>query len=579
MKNRAVTVFVLAYILLGSVYSVTPTFADNDFTIKTILDESKQGILDKFLEFETNGLETPSTADSLYAEGLVQYDEAIALLISGDFENAKDPGLEALSLFEDAYEALLEAEEELVVEQEGYVGDPLAILESIIDLQDEANRIRDLIGINDLGISLADLDAKILSADTNFFQENFTEALILIESAEAILDEILSQIEFKAEEDQDKRVEAFVENLLLDLEDVIDLATELGVDESVINQLKELVDKLTNYDDPSDIFESTGTTSSHGDALSDVDSFHQDKVKLEAELVDDVTDEDSGKAKFEERIGDRIRLSIEIEDVPELCSDFTATIDGIDVIGDFEFDETTPGGVQCDLNLDSRDGDTVPAVVIGHEVIVTNGVITLSGIFSLEGEEEEEVEEIEFGGTLDGDATFDDETHITGSFTLVGETFTIFFNADTEFDDLVADDLVDGLEVEVEATPQNGDFIATEIESEEEEEVEEIEFGGTLDGDATFDDETHITGSFTLVGETFTIFFNADTEFDDLVADDLVDGLEVEVEATPQNGDFIATEIESEDYDEVSGHEEEEEVDDDSDNSGSGNSDDDESDN
>ena len=169
MKNRAVTVFVLAYILLGSVYSVTPTFADNDFTIKTILDESNEGILDKFLEFETNGVVIPSAALSLYDEGFIKYEEALGFLAQEDLENAKDPGLEALSLFEDAYEVLLEAEEELDVEPEGYVGDILAIADSITALKDESTRISALIEINDLSIiSLAELDSLITSADTNF---------------------------------------------------------------------------------------------------------------------------------------------------------------------------------------------------------------------------------------------------------------------------------------------------------------------------------------------------------------------------------------------------------------------------
>ena len=502
MKNRAVTVFVLAYILLGSVYSVTPTFADNHFTtIESILNDSKVSIDEKFAEFVDNGLEIPQDADSLYSEGLAKYDEAIALLNSGDFENAKDPGLEALSLFEDAYEVIFSAEEELGVAPEGYVGDPFQIAESIIELQNRADEISNLISINDLDISLDKLDATILSANENFTQGNSTEALTLIESAEAILDEILDQIEDNAEAEQEERVKEFVENLLLDLEDIIFIASDLGVDDSVISQLQDLINELTNLDDPNDIFEITGASSHNKDALSDVGSFHEEKVKLEAELVDDETDEDGGKAKFEERIGDRIRLSIEIENVPVgSCGDFTATIDGDPVIGDFEFDETTPDGDKCDLNLDSRDGDTVPEVVTEHGVIVTNGDITLSGTFSLKGhdndqakEDDEEVDEIELEGIL----TVIDEN--TFSLDTGDEIFTISVDDETEIDDDLELSALDTFEVEVDAVATDDGLLATEIEFDNDEvsgheEVDDDDSDNSGSGNSN-DDDSDNSGS------------------------------------------------------------------------------------
>ncbi len=96
--------------------------------------------------------------------------------------------------------------------------------------------------------------------------------------------------------------------------------------------------------------------------------------------------------------------------------------------------------------------------------------IGISG--DVEADEEEAEEEEELEGTIDGDPVFVDSTN--GSFTLKvdGDTFTIVFNDDTEFDDLVASDLKDGLEVKVEGMFTNGDFLATEIELEEEEEEE-----------------------------------------------------------------------------------------------------------
>ena len=88
---------------------------------------------------------------------------------------------------------------------------------------------------------------------------------------------------------------------------------------------------------------------------------------------------------------------------------------------------------------------------------------------------DEAEEEIELEGTVQtGSITVDG---IDGSFTLIvdGDTFTILTNENTEFEGF--DDLIDidGLEVEVEAVPSNGDLLATEIELEEVEESEEKE--------------------------------------------------------------------------------------------------------
>jgi len=154
--------------------------------------------------------------------------------------------------------------------------------------------------------------------------------------------------------------------------------------------------------------------------------------------------------------------------------------------------------------------------------------------------EEEQEDEIELKGilTVTGDDTFNLET--------ADGTEAISINVDTEIDDDLSLSDLDGLEVEVEAVLIDGVLFATEIEFDVEEELE-----GTIVGDPVFDDET--SGSFTLkVGEdTFMIVFNVDTEFDDLVANDLEDGLEVEVDTVLIDGVLFATEIEFEAEEEV----------------------------
>jgi len=86
-------------------------------------------------------------------------------------------------------------------------------------------------------------------------------------------------------------------------------------------------------------------------------------------------------------------------------------------------------------------------------------------------------ESVELEGTitnLEFDDTDDPPT--SGNFTLNGGD-TIIFNADTEFDGLVSE-LVNGLEVDVDAVLIDEVLFATEIELAEEDEVEEGSFGG-----------------------------------------------------------------------------------------------------
>ena len=396
MKNKTIAAFVLAYVLLGSVYSVTPTFADNHITIiESTLNDSKERIDEKFAEFVEDGLAKPPTALSLYNEGLVKYLEALNFLglPEPDFVNANASGLEALSFFGDAYQ-ILKSEEELVVEPEGYVGDILAIAESITALKDESTRLSALIDINYLSIiSLEELDALITSADTNFTQENFAEALTLIESAEAVLNDILKQIEYKAEEEQAERVSKYVKDLVGDLEDLISTASEAGLDASVISQFQYLVDTLNNYESPSDVFDITGESSQHKDALDDVDDKTY-KGKIEAELVD-ADEEDGGEAKFKQR-GDRTELSVKIED-QEPGAVFTVHVNGGDSVGEITIKDNGDGK----LKLKSKDGDTVPSLINEDGEIIApglieikdvDGVVVLSGTFSPEEEYEEEYE-------------------------------------------------------------------------------------------------------------------------------------------------------------------------------------------
>ena len=102
-------------------------------------------------------------------------------------------------------------------------------------------------------------------------------------------------------------------------------------------------------------------------------SLDDGQVNLEARLSQDYGD-GSGKAIFVAQ-DSRVYLSIEIENMSMDCESFSAKMSGVEVVGDFEDNH----GV-CNLNLDTRQGDTVPAVAAGDEIFVWGNGVTLTGI-------------------------------------------------------------------------------------------------------------------------------------------------------------------------------------------------------
>ena len=97
------------------------------------------------------------------------------------------------------------------------------------------------------------------------------------------------------------------------------------------------------------------------------------QVKLEAKLSQDYGD-GSGKAMFV-ALDYRVHLRIEVQNMTSSCENFSAKMNGIEVVGDFE-----EYNGSCHLNLDTKAGDTVPAVAAGDEVFVFGDGVTLTGI-------------------------------------------------------------------------------------------------------------------------------------------------------------------------------------------------------
>jgi hypothetical protein len=128
------------------------------------------------------------------------------------------------------------------------------------------------------------------------------------------------------------------------------------------------------------------------------------------------------------------------------------------------------------------------------------------------------------------------------TFTLNGLTVD-YVSAEFD-DDFSADQLENGMVVEVEGRIENGVLVAEEIEDEDDwfDDGEDLEISGAVQG--AYDTDTR---QFRLNGQVVQV--GGDTEFDDMVESDLIEGLLVKVEGEMRNGVLVAEEIERRDAD------------------------------
>ncbi|WP_203299762.1 DUF5666 domain-containing protein [Marinobacter sediminum] len=151
------------------------------------------------------------------------------------------------------------------------------------------------------------------------------------------------------------------------------------------------------------------------------------------------------------------------------------------------------------------------------------------------GDDFDDVNEVEIEGVV---ANLDASAE---TFTING--FLINYTSAVGDDDFSLDDLANDIVVEVEGFLDGTTIIAEEIDDEDDlfDNDDDVEISGTIyDFDAA-------SGRFSLNGVRVQI--NGDTEFDDLGADSLADGLFVKVEGEAVNGVLVAEEIEGRESD------------------------------
>lgn len=166
-------------------------------------------------------------------------------------------------------------------------------------------------------------------------------------------------------------------------------------------------------------------------------------------------------------------------------------------------------------------------------------VVQVSATSSDDDDDDPEASEISYEEHLQGPISFIDKS--AQVITVLGQR--IVYNNLTKFDDTDIDSLSVNDFIEVSGYPdENGDFYATLIELEDDEEIKVRGEVASLD-----------TNARTFLINELTIDYNI-AEFDDMSIDDLIDGLFVKVEGTDFDADtltLIAESIENKDDNDI----------------------------
>jgi len=503
-KNRLASLVVF-YVLLSATFSFIPALAQSPASsnlIQSILDESKNQIEQKMNEF--GEAQIPLSVIELYDEGLIEYSAALASLESGNPDEAWDHAREAMSLFEDATKELYVAEQDFQSEQQAALNEIFELGESISNSESDADELRDLASENNLNVSFTDYDNAIATALGFLAEGNLDGARQQYEIAQNLLGDIYDQIQDEAYSNVDQRAQDFVANTITQLNQIIANANELGISQSIIDQLQNIIDDLQNAVSTDDIIYSSDESSDLYDLTTENPEWVEE-IELEGTVrTGSITD---GSFTL---IVDGDTFTILTNENTEFDGfDYLTYIDGLEV--EVEAVETNDGLLATEIEYEGEETEI--------EVEVEGGSAEVK---------------VEFGGQefefVVGET---DETAIADAIEtnsgLVGAGFS-----------LSASDIMAIWDFEVEEDEEYEGEVETQSVTEEEE--EEIKLDGTVTGisDGTITLETD-DGPVTILTDGNTEFKG----FDDLSE---IDGLEVEVKAVETNDGLLATEIDLEEY-------------------------------
>ena len=272
LKTSLFGVVVLA--LSVSVSSAFAQSAESESPIKTILDLTRENLLES-LESTS---EIPPTAQTFYDMGQVEYEKAIAALEEGDTEAAREHALIAMALYEDSASIIGSLEESRVLDQLpggfgkavgsaseqglekgqglGVGGIPPGIMkqlvasnifemqEEITDVEIEVENLKDLISSNNLNIDPSEYDKTINLAKEVLANGDIPNAQAKLALANEIKSDLYDEINAAAAENQDERIDEFVQKSISNIEELLSKGENLELTKKAINELEDTLEAL-----------------------------------------------------------------------------------------------------------------------------------------------------------------------------------------------------------------------------------------------------------------------------------------------------------------------------------------------
>jgi len=257
-----------------------------DSPIKIILDQS----LDQ-VDAAGGGTGLDNSADRLYNLGLIEYDDALALLETGDTDGATEHALVAMALFEDALVILgpAEGDEILVLDQlppdienQLYANSIFDLVESITDSESDGENLSSLISTNGFDIDLGDYNDALDNAKESLANGDLIGAEEQLDLANEHLDDVYEEVYESVDSEQPERINDFIENTIETLEFIISNAPTLGLTADDIAAIMAVL-AILESGDIDKILEATSEDSEFNKSVSELPDEVEEEIKIDEE--------------------------------------------------------------------------------------------------------------------------------------------------------------------------------------------------------------------------------------------------------------------------------------------------------
>ncbi len=245
-KNPVVTFGMVSILLGATLGSISCAFGDNNMVsaLKTVLDESNNLAKSHIEKVQTMGLAITANANSSYTEGLTEYNAAVMSLNVGDLDNAKIHAFKAMNLFKATTELLIQEENS---NQTGNDASQAALIaENIANSASYADELRSLAERNNMTVSFTDYDNTMNASKTLLVSGDLVGANQQLTVANGLLENINAQLQAEANSKNSERAKEFVNGTIIALDKMITNAKEIGLSQSIVDELQNAVYGLQN---------------------------------------------------------------------------------------------------------------------------------------------------------------------------------------------------------------------------------------------------------------------------------------------------------------------------------------------